>query len=179
MTDDRDPMDPQAWYGEPDVCGSCIAWRPGEPRPGEEVAAGTCRLRAELSRVPATLRKCDLYKGRGKFVYQPGRAPPTRKKKNSAPRVLRRTADGEMVEDRPVRTTSPSEPRPPKQPIERPEVPRNVDVGTDDAAMLRRVIANVLRSEMPATERELHGRFEGGKVEVKATDGRSKQIDVE
>lgn len=93
------PLDPARWYGEPGVCGSCIAWKPEDPRPDETVAAGVCRLRPELRRVPATLKLCSLYKPRGQFTYQPGKEPqaPTRRKRASAPVVLRRSEGGELV----------------------------------------------------------------------------------
>ena len=88
-----DDLDPQRWFGEPDVCGSCIAWRSGEPEPEDEVATGVCRLRPELPRVPATLRRCDLYKPRGQFVYQPTVEPGGRRKRRADARVLRRSAE--------------------------------------------------------------------------------------
>lgn len=37
------------------------------------VPVGSCRLRAELHRVPATLGKCALYRGRGQPAPPPGR----------------------------------------------------------------------------------------------------------
>ncbi|MCK6544563.1 hypothetical protein L6R52_01710 [Myxococcota bacterium] len=96
--DDSDPMNPSAWSGEPDVCGSCIAWKPDDPRPGEDVAAGSCKLRPELGRVPASLRKCNIYKPRGQFRYDPNRVSPTRRRKTGAVKVLRRSAEGELVQ---------------------------------------------------------------------------------
>jgi hypothetical protein len=96
--DDSDPMNPSAWAGEPDVCGSCIAWKPDDPRPGEEIAAGSCKLRPELGRVPASLRKCNIYKPRGQFRYDPNRVSPTRRRKTGAVKVMRRSADGELVQ---------------------------------------------------------------------------------
>ena len=130
---DRDPKDPDAWREVKDVCGGCIAWRPGGPTEEDDVAMGSCRLRSELGRVPASLQKCDLYKGRGSYVYKP--APePRRRARASAPRVLKRTADGEMVVDKSVRA-----PRAPRstEPRVRPPVPREIDMGTDDRSEVR------------------------------------------
>ena len=163
---DRDPMRPDTWYGEAGVCGSCIAWRPEDPRVGETVASGSCRLRKELPRVPATLRKCSLYKPRGQFVYRPTPAAPEPKRRKAAPvTVLRRDESGEMV------TASP----PPVvrgEPRERPPVPREVDVGTDERSVLVAAVRSAVLQDVPDTGRELHGRFEGGKTRVYATDGR-------
>lgn len=170
MTDERDPLDPEAWHGEPDVCGSCIAWKPDDPRPGEAVAAGTCRLRAELHRVPATLRKCDLYKGRGKFVYQPApSAGSRRRKRTAAAKVLKRSDEGKLVE---IRSAPPPRSSPgPKMPIQRPSAPREIDVGTDELHEVKRAFVEVLRTELRGSDRELAGRYEGGKVQV-VTEGR-------
>jgi hypothetical protein len=99
--DDDDPMNPAAWYQEPNVCGSCIAWRPDDPRPGEDVAAGACKLRPELGRVPASLAKCNIYKPRGQFTYTPGTTPTVRRRKTGQAKVLRRSAEGDLVPSRP------------------------------------------------------------------------------
>jgi len=58
---------PDDWRTDPDVCGSCIAWlAPSPVEIGKDGApVGSCRLRPELRRVPATLGKCALYRGRG------------------------------------------------------------------------------------------------------------------
>lgn len=177
MADDKDPMDPQSWFAEPGVCGSCIAWKSDDPRPGEEVAAGSCRLRAELPRVPATLRKCDLYKARGQFVYQPtASSGSTRRKRSGAAKVMKRSEEGQLVQVRaPV---APRESAGPKMPIERPPSPREVDVGTDDAKELRRVMVALFRNER-STSREMAGRFEGGKTEVTNGSRTTKRIDNE
>lgn len=173
--DGPDPMRPESWFGEPNVCGSCIAWRAESPREGEEVASGTCRLRRELPRVPATLRKCDLYKPRGKFVYQPGRSTPEpkRRKKASAVRVMRRDeVSGEMV------TTQAPPPRR-LEPRERPPVPREVEVGTDDKSLVRGLLKELLRSQVPDTGRDLISRFEGGTVTVVDGAGKKRKFPVE
>src|SRR5690242_13665647 len=109
--DNDDPMNPAAWYQEPNICGSCIAWRPEEPRPGEDVAAGECKLRPELGRVPATLKKCNIYKPRGQFRYDPSSSSaPSRRKTAKTLKVLRRSAEGELVSARPPpRTSAPTE----------------------------------------------------------------------
>lgn len=169
-------MRPERWFGEPNVCGSCIAWRAEDPREGETVAAGICRLRKELSRVPATLRKCDLYKPRGKFVYTPSPAKPEpkRRKRASAVRVMRRDeASGELV------TTEAPRPARSSAPRERPPVPREVDVGADERGLVRALLKEILAAQTPDAGRELHGRFEGGTVRIVAADGKTRQVPVE
>jgi hypothetical protein len=107
--DESDPMDPASWFEEPDVCGSCIAWKPDNPRPGETVAAGSCRLRPELRRVPATMKLCSIYKPRGKFTYEPGRASPKQRRRSRVLNVVQYGKDGQPIEVK----APPREPRPP------------------------------------------------------------------
>lgn len=174
--DQPDPMRPERWFAEPNVCGSCIAWTSREPAADDDVAVGNCRLRRELPRVPATMRKCDLYKPRGKFVYKAAKAEPERKRrKKSAPvRVMRRDeVSGEMV------TTQAPAPIRSSEPRERPPVPRTVDLGTDDQFLLRTVMKEVLQGQYPDGGRPLHARFEGGMVRIVAPDGGVKKIPVE
>ena len=129
------------------------------------MATGACRLRPELGRVPATLKLCDLYKPRGQFVYAPSPEKTTsRRRKTSAARVLRRSAEGEMVPDQ-------SAPPARAAPAVRPAPPRTVDVGTDDAGALRAIMVDLLRTEISTVRRDLHGRFERGRVEIQAADG--------
>lgn len=161
-----DPMNPEAWFGEPGVCGSCLAWRPGELVEGDEVAVGKCLLRPELRRVPASLRKCAKYQQRGGFQYsgRAERAPEQgKRRKAAAPAVVKvRNADGELVDVTPAAkpervarvrkprastgsTSAPAEPsvpyvRPP-DPVYRPfpvaeEVPDEVDLGGQTTAPL-------------------------------------------
>ena len=147
------------------MCGSCIAWRPTPAQDGDEVATGACRLRPELGRVPATLKLCDLYKPRGQFVYAPTPDKSTsRRRRTAAARVLRRSADGDMVADR-------SMPPPPSAPAARPAPPRTVDAGTDDAAVVRRVMSELLAHEVSGVRCDLHSRFEGGHVRLVLADG--------
>lgn len=167
-------MRPESWFGVPNVCGSCIAWRCESPREGEEVASGNCRLRRELPRVPAKLRKCDLYKPRGKFVYRPSKSAPEKKrKKASTVRVMRRDeTSGELV------TTQAPAPRR-FEPRERPPVPREVEIGTDERSVLRAVLEEIYRSQTPDAGRELTARFERGTVTVVGKDGAKRQVSVE
>lgn len=163
-----DPMQAGTWHSAPGVCGSCIAWRPDAPRPGETVASGTCRLRPELPRVPATLKLCSLYKPRGGFVYQPGKSAPA--KKRSAPaKVVRRNAEGEMVretryENRSVELGEPRDRTPPP----RPPAPKEVDVGTDNPLYVRQLLVEVFREELSDGRRELMPRYKGGAAEIVA-----------
>ena len=166
MTGVSDPLKPESWHQEPGVCGSCIAWRPTPPQDGDEVATGACRLRPELGRVPATLKLCDLYKPRGQFVYAPTpERSSSRRRKTGAARVLRRSSDGEMVADKAASTVS-SLP-----PATRPPPPRTVDAGTDDPSQLRRTLRELLANEVSSVRRDMHGRFEGGKLVVHGADG--------
>ena len=162
-----DPLKPDSWHNEPGVCGSCIAWRPTPLKEGDEVATGACRLRPELGRVPATLKLCDLYKPRGQFVYAPTPEKPSRKRRAQAAKVLRRSAEGEMVPDQAA------SPPPPSEPAVRPPPPRTVDAGTDDADVLRRVLVELLANEVSTVRRDMHPRFERGRVTVVGADGQT------
>lgn len=206
VADEDDPMNPAAWYGEPDVCGSCIAWSPRDPRPGEDVAAGICKLRAELHRVPATLRKCTIYKPRGTFRYDPSRSPePSKRKRASTLRVLRRSADGEMVAAKaPPRTSAPAilkrekdiefelepaipglddvavegdrGPRPARPVV---AVPKTVDLGDEEgAAAVRATLVDLVRKEHGRTSREIHSKFRGGRIIAKV-DGKEVEATAE
>lgn len=210
VTDEDDPMNPAAWYAEPDVCGSCIAWSPRDPRPGEDVASGICKLRAELARVPATLKKCAIYKPRGTFRYDPSRsAAPTKRKRASTLRVLRRSADGELVPAKaPPRTSAPAILRREKD-VEvefepervvpglddvdaggergpRPErpvvaVPKEIDVGGDEgAAAVRASIADLVRKEHGKTTREIHSKYRtGGRIIARTQGAADREMTAE
>lgn len=166
-------MNPESWYREPGVCGSCIAWRPGEPRGGETVAAGTCRLRAELSRVPATLTKCDLYKPRGEYVYRPAVAAPARRRRSGAARVLRRTDSGTLVP-----AARPVQGRPSRVP-EHPAVPRDVDLGTSDRVAVAALLREVMQADGSPSGREMLPRFAGGTLRVMSVAGEERSVPIE
>ncbi len=78
---------------DPEVCGSCIAWKSGT---GADASRGACRLRPELGVVPATLKRCHLYRGRG----EPAR-PLSAKRRSATARVV------------PAATPRPYQPTPP------------------------------------------------------------------
>ncbi len=125
--------------------------------------------------MPATLKLCDLYKPRGQFVYAPtAEKDPSRRRKTAAARVLRRSSEGELVPDRaPPRTAA-------EAPATRPPPPRTVDAGTDDAAVLRRILVELLANEVSSVRRDLHPRFEGGRVTLHDGQGDAVgQIKVE
>jgi hypothetical protein len=191
-----DPMNPEAWYGQPGICGSCIAWRPEEPREGERVAAGACRLRPELRRVPATLTQCSMYKPRGAFTYRAGAAPSAgegkRKRRGGAVTVLRRNEEGTLVRERAAPVERPRmrvvqdedgdegsrfEPRAEGERLSfpRPEgwfPPRRIDVGTESPAFVQSALVELVREELGRSRRELAPKFkQGGKVEAVALDG--------
>lgn len=175
--DDRahDPMAPEAWYGEPNVCGSCIAWRPEEAQEGDEVATGVCRLRPELGRVPASLKLCTLYKARGQFVYTPKRdAGGTRRKRASAVRVLKRTESGEMVKAPAAAVRR----EPPPEEVYVP--PREIDLG-DDASLpaVRATFRDLIREELGVTRREMAKKYKGGTVKVAVAEGPYHEVPVD
>jgi hypothetical protein len=168
--DDRanDPMVPEAWHSEPDVCGSCIAWRPETPKEGDEVATGACRLRPELGRVPASLKLCDLYKPRGQFVYLPSKKPEPKRKRASAPKVLRRSEEGEMV----VAPTPVEYQRREAPPEETYVPPREIDLGTDASLpAVRATFRDLIREELGNSRREMQKKFKGGVVKVAIPTG--------
>ncbi|MEO1338842.1 MAG: hypothetical protein AAFV29_24580, partial [Myxococcota bacterium] len=73
--------------------------------------------------------------------------------------------DGEMVEDT-VRS-----PPPPEVPPTRPAPPRTIEAGTDDPEQIRRILRELMRSEVSTVRRELHGRYERGRVVFQNADG--------
>ncbi len=169
--DDRenDPMAPEAWYAEPEVCGSCIAWRPGEAKPGDEVATGSCRLRPELGRVPASLKLCNLYKPRGQFVYLPKKEKEPRRRRAAAPKVLRRSEAGEMVETAPPPVAYVRKEAPPEETY---VPPKDIDLG-DDASLpaVRATFRDLIREELGNSRREMQRKFKGGSVKVAIRTG--------
>lgn len=204
IRDDDDPMNPAAWVREPNVCGSCIAWRPEPPRPGEDVAAGACKLRPELGRVPATLKKCNIYKPRGQFVYLPDRSSGgARRRRAAAPRVLRRSADGELVATRPPPRAQPA-PGPRFEDLDRDEViepvdpadegstgprparpvevvPRTLDLGGDESGpAVHQALVELLRREHGRSTREIHSKFRtGGKAIARGPNGQAIEVSAE
>lgn len=176
---DPDPMDPEAWQRVPDVCGSCIAWRSSEARATDEVATGACKLRPEMGRVPADLRKCTRYMPRGQFVYQPGKAPRSPKRRAAKTIAIVRQG-GDSIETKEVRapaivermTDGPREPR--------PAGPREVELGdVSSPEVVRWAIAELLRQEYGRSQRDLHPRFKQGKVVAESGDGRTKEVTAE
>ncbi|MCC7384436.1 MAG: hypothetical protein IT384_21495 [Deltaproteobacteria bacterium] len=92
------PLDAEPWRSVRDVCGSCIAWRCEEPRAGDEIATGACKLRPEMGRVPADLPKCNRYMPRGQFTFTPERIPRSPKRRAAKTiAVVRYGAAGEKV----------------------------------------------------------------------------------
>lgn len=98
MAEPDNPKNPEAWFDQPGVCGSCVAWRPTEGRSDDLVAIGLCRLRPELRRVPASLAKCPKYSQRGGFTYEPGRVAKPSRKRSAPATVKRRNEAGELVD---------------------------------------------------------------------------------
>lgn len=192
--DGSDPMKPESWFEEPNVCGSCIAWKPDDPRDGESVAAGSCRLRSELSRVPASMAKCNIYKPRGAFRYDPGRASP-RRRKNKVLSIVRIDKDGNETRTT-AKVRAPRQPRAPREldePYEAPPIrdwtptpvdervqaparapaPATIDMGGEESGpVMRQALVQMVRQEHGRTKRELHDKFaRGGKVELYVKEG--------
>ena len=182
-------LDPERWYGEPNVCGSCIAWRQDLRRDDDTVATGVCRLRPELGRVPASLKKCEQYKPRGQFVYKP--TPSARSGRRQSPVTARRPRGLEDraspnsqggIGDRDSRgsghrgaggtlysirdTTRDAVREVPRT------VPREVDLGGDESvAVVRRALEELIRQELGRSRRELTPKYKGGVVRAKSEDG--------
>ncbi|HJL43320.1 MAG TPA: hypothetical protein RMG48_18575 [Myxococcales bacterium LLY-WYZ-16_1] len=181
-------MTESPWTKTPNVCGSCIAWRPdpsapsGPDRSGASAAApdapasdgesgpdpsapndpiGSCRMRPELGRVPASLPKCPLYRARGTAPTEP--APARRRSRTGTTpnrTAVRRARDA---------AGEPSLPPAPAAPAQRPRGPRAGAVSAE-ARPWRDAGFELLARELgPA--RDLRGRFEGGTVEVRDAQG--------
>ena len=180
-------MNPEAWFRAPAVCGSCVAWRPGEPSPDDPVAVGKCLLRPELGRVPASLGKCSRYQARGGFSYRETASPaPSSRRRRAAPAVIKRlNAAGELVDVTPAARKIPtpkprrpreaappvagvpSEPRP--EPVYRPfppsDAPAEVELGELSAPLVRGALAELIDAEIPGRPRDMHTKFRhGGRV---------------
>lgn len=203
MADPDDPMNPEAWFAEPGVCGSCVAWRPIDPGPDDDVAVGLCRLRPELRRVPATLAKCPKYNQRGGFKYQPSAERSAPRRRRAGPLVIkRRNEAGELVDVAPAvseRATRPRTPRPnvgdgPLDQAIRPTGPRiepvyrpfpetdpppasALDIGTESSALVSSALVDLIREELSGRPRDMASKYRhGGRVRVETEEGPSKSI---
>lgn len=194
-------MNPEAWFSEPGVCGSCVAWRPVDPGPEDTVAIGLCRLRPELRRVPGSLAKCPKYQQRGSFSYRPSlTAPAGGRKKAAKPVVKRVNEDGELVDVTP-RSSSASPRREPASravergpaaeiglgpppvaryrpfPLEDPPPPSKVDVGIESAPIVKSALSDLIREELPGRPRDMASKYRhGGKVTAIAEDGFTRSV---
>ncbi len=151
-----DPMNPEAWFGEPGVCGSCVAWRPVESTASDTVAIGLCRLRPELRRVPGDLAKCPKYRQRGVTRPEPGRrATRTAKPRSSVPVV---SVGPGAFEPRPEPSFRPwpTEPAPP-----------SVELDGGTAPLVASALRDLFDDEIPGRRRDMHSKYrQGGKVTV-------------
>ena len=195
-----EPRNPEAWFATAGVCGSCVAWRPMDTPADELVALGSCRLRPELRRVPASLEKCPKYNQRGGFTYKPSSvaAPATRRKKAAPATVKRRNEAGELVDVSPpakplrkrvstsssTRTETRSTPEvesyatyvPPPPPKYRPfpseEVPKELDLGGLSSPLVASALRELLSEEVGHRRRDMAGKFRhGGKVVAMSDSG--------
>ncbi|MEO1229201.1 MAG: hypothetical protein AAFZ18_09880 [Myxococcota bacterium] len=206
MADPEDPKNPEAWFGEPNVCGSCVAWKPEGTAEEDDVAIGLCRLRPEMRRVPANLGKCPKYNQRGGFTYRPQPTrEPSRRRRAAAAVVKRRNDAGELVDvTPPPKPRSPRAPRaklpsrsdveasratgealayvPPPPPRYRPFPeregrPASVDVGDATAPLVHAAVAELFAELVPGRRRDLHSKFrQGGTVTVTDAEGRSRTV---
>lgn len=190
--EEPDPLNPQNWHAVRDVCGSCIAWRPDAARDSDEIATGVCKLRPEIGRVPADLRKCSKYLPRGQFVYQPGKVPGSPKRRMAKTvSVLRQGADGELVRSTVRADALPASMRPAVVEVDvadmqsaprdvRPPAPATIDLGqVTSVEVARYAMIELVRQEHGRPRRELHPRFKGGKVTVTSDAGASQTVPVE
>ena len=193
VTDEQelDPLDPEGWFREPNVCGSCIAWR-CEARDGDEIATGPCRLRPELGRIPADLKKCDRYMQRGGYTYRPNDAAAPSRRRSKTLSVIKRP--GAEPESRPAKASPKSTPSVgsnepprvvrlevrPKLPFPRPTPPKEVELGRlTSLPVVRQALVELVRDEFGRSKREIHPRFKGGTVRAVPTAGAANEIPVE
>lgn len=195
-----DPLNPQNWHAVRDVCGSCIAWRPDAARDADEIATGVCKLRPEIGRAPADLRKCSKYLPRGQFVYQPGKVPGSPKRRMAKTvSVLRQNAAGELVQTTTVRAdalppslrTARVEPRVARVEVDaaevqsaprdvRPPAPSSIDLGqVSSPEVVRYALIELVRQEHGRVRRELHPRFKGGKIQALTAAGVGRSVPAE
>ena len=180
MSPPDDPLDPEEWYGVPGVCGSCIAWKPGSTEPTDTRAVGVCKLRPEMGRVPADLPKCPKYMQRGGYTYDPSRAGASSRKRSKTIAVVRRGQDGEM-HAKPIRSPAPTAPRAtPVAPPPRAPAPKDIDLGElTSLPVIEQALIELMRSELPASRREMLARFKGGRIEAHDGAGRIESRRIE
>ncbi|MBI4820744.1 MAG: hypothetical protein HY791_31055 [Deltaproteobacteria bacterium] len=196
-----DPLIAETWFGEPGICGSCIAWR-AETRPGDEIATGSCRLRPELGRVPADLKKCDRYMQRGGFTYRPDSDSGPKRRRSKTLAVLKRPG-GRDETRRPEAPSAPKSPKAsreiqtqhgskpsteraapiirlevrPKLPFPRAPAPKEIDLGgVTSVPVVRQALVDLVREELMKSRREMHPKFKGGVVRVVPTSGSAREI---
>lgn len=204
MAEPDDPRNPEAWFGEPGICGSCVAWKPIETPEEEDIAIGLCRLRPELRRVPATLAKCPKYNQRGGFRYDPKRSAPKpsgRRRKAAVAVVKRRNDAGELVDvtpptkarvSRAPKRSLPSKalmeseafeytapPEPVYRPFPTPAEPRPSEVDLDGATgpLVEAALIELVREDVFGRRRDLHSKFRhGGRVVLTDAEGERRTV---
>ena len=175
----ENPLDPSSWYATPDICGSCIAWRPTGSDPDAEVASGICKLRPELRSVPATMAKCAIYKARGQFKYSPEQASSPKRRRNKVLKVVRMNEAGEMVRTSIPRAKPASRTREHISPATS-TLPREIDFSTDiSASQVRQALSSMIRSEINSGAPSMHAKFEGGRVEIQNAKTESQDFPAE
>lgn len=193
----EDPMNPEAWFQTPGVCGSCLAWRPIEPGAEDSVAPGKCLLRSELSQVPASLRKCSKYQQRGEFKLASVPKTTRSKRRKASPVVVKRlNAEGELIDVTPPSKSRPSRPSgssgsnrpaepyqpsspPPYRPFPNRDAPSTVDVGSLSSPLVKAGLVDVCRNEIRGRPRDMHSKYRnGGRVRTEA-EGIQKTVSAE
>lgn len=186
MSDELDPMKAESWREVRDVCGSCIAWRCEDPREGDELAIGQCKLRPEMGRVPGDLPKCNRYMPRGSFKYQADKMPSPKRRMAKTISVVRHGVDGTAqrrsvpreVAEEVIDTLSEHRPAD-YQPTPRAAGPKDIDLGDlKSLEVVRAALIELMRQEHGRSRRELHPKFKGGTV-VAEHPQRSRAIPAE
>jgi hypothetical protein len=175
---DDNPLDPASWYSVPDVCGSCIAWRPTDPDHEAHVASGVCKLRPELNTVPATMVKCTIYKPRGQFRYSAEQVSSPKRRRNKVLKVVRMNEAGEMVSGSMPRAAPSRTSRLEAAP--RSRVPREIDLGESTSEIfIRQALRELIRDELGLDAPSMHPKFSGGRVEIQDSQGQGQSFPAE
>lgn len=180
-------MKAESWREVRDVCGSCIAWRCEDPKEGDELAIGACKLRPEMGRVPGDLPKCNRYMPRGSFKYQADKMPQSPKRRAAKTiSVVRHGVDGSVQQRAVPRAVAeevidslaenrPADYRPP----ERAKGPKEIDLGDlKSIEVVRAAVIELVRQEHGRSRRELHPKYKGGLV-VAEHQGRTSSMPAE
>lgn len=168
-----DPENPEEWQNTADVCGSCIAWRFTEVDQSRQVASGICKLRPELTTVPADMKKCTIYKPRGQFVYSPGQSSSPKRRRAKVLKVVRIDEKGQKI-------ASHHTPKRPRVVPPRSTLPAEINLGDEaNEAQIKQLLIEVFRTELNPSKPSMHPKFEGGRVSVHSVEGQINELSAE